>query len=676
MPRVPTYDGTQVGQNTLPQTQLRAPNTPDVAGQQTQQMGQALNQAGQGLGKVAMNMQQQANELRVNDALNRAKEETLRLTFDKDAGYSNLRGINALERPDGKPLTDEYSEALQKQLSALSNGLGNEAQRAAFNANAANILTNFRGDIVRHESKEFETYALSVSEGVQSTALREIGLNWNNPENIDKAVNRIKAETYRQGQLLGKSAEWQESRARELTSKAHLTAIGAALDNNDVLYADGYLKKYSEQMEGDDLLRVRGLITKETDMRVGSQIGQQTFAQFAPAIAVSDYTRLNNIAAGAGVKFEKPEELGTLIKQYSGDITKTLAAAKLGAGEVDKLVKAHGTEWLSHVPKQTRDYVVAATNDFGSGGGRPPKPTLAEMKAQLRERPELANNPLRLKHAEDALEIQYSAVTAAMKQREEDNLDQTYKALYANGGDMTALPAGVRAGIPGDKLGSVLEFARSVAKQGSTVRNNPEAWASVMSLPKDALASMSPAEAYRRYRSQLDDSHLEKLYAKIAEAQNTANDKHLEIITTDNRVKQAAIQADILPSDGKPNGDQTKTFAQFQQMIDERVRQFERSDLAGKRKASSEELQKIIDTVMMDKAFVPRALWFDKERPIALLEEQDQARAYVNVQGEEISLASVPMQQRALISSKLQARGLPVTEQAIAELWVRAGKPK
>jgi soluble lytic murein transglycosylase len=654
---------------------MRSADMPDVAGQQAQQMAQGLGQVGQGLGKVAMNMQQQANELRVNDALNKAKEEALRLAFDKDAGYTNLRGVNALERPDGKPLADEYSEVLQKQLGTLSDGLGNEAQRAAFQANASNILTNFRGDIVRHESKEFETYALSVSEGVQSTALREIGLNWNNPENIDKAVNRIKAETYRQAQLLGKSAEWQEARAREMTSKAHLTALGAALDNNDVLYADGYLKKYGAQMEGDDLLRVRGVITKETDMRVGNQIGQETFARASSRIAPSDYARLENIVTGAGVKFDNPEQLDGLLKEYSGDVVKTLAATKLGSKEVDKLVKAHGANWLANAPKSTQEFVTATANDFGSGGGRPPKPTLAEMKAELRQRPELAGNPLRLKHAEDALEMQYAAMDAAMKQREEDNLDAAYKALYANGGNMAALPAGVRAGIPGTKLNGVLEFARSLSKKGD-VKTDPEAWAAVMSLPKAALAEMTPSEAYRRYRGQLDDQHLEKLYAKIAEAQNTASDKHLEIITTDNRVKQAAIMADILPAEGKPNKDQTKQFAQFQQTIDTRVRQYERNDLQGKRKATSEELQKIIDTVMLDKAFVPRATWFDKQRPVALMDPTDQARAYVEVNGEEITLASVPVQQRALISAKLQARGLPVTEQAVAELWVRAGKPK
>ena len=764
MPRVPTYDTPQVGLNTLPQTQVAAPRMPDVAGQQAQQMGQALMGAGQQLGRVAIDMQQEANQLRVTDALNKAKEQALRLAYDKDVGYLNLKGVNALERPGGKPLTDEYGETLEKELSNITMSLGNDTQRRMFQTNAAAIAQNFRGNIMQHEAKEYETYALSVSEGVQSTALREISLSWNDPASIDKAVNRIKSEVYRQAQLTGKSAEWQEARARQMTSKAHLTALGAALDNNDVLYADGYLKKYGSQMEADDLLRVRGLITKEMDMRVGTTVGQQVFAGFTPAIVPSDYDRLQNIvnAKGApeygnradgtkkgtgflgpmkmqdgsdavateisiGVNIDgKETQIPTLvptltkdevnyllkggqptpeivqkavdhankrikegkspfadgppaldeqIKKFGGDVTKALAAYKLGDKEVSALEKQHGANWLSNAPKNVQEFVTATASEFGAGAGKPPKPTLAEMKAALRQRPELAGNPLRLKHAEDALEIQFNAVAAAAKQREEENLDQVYKALYANGGNIAALAPGMRAAIPGEKLDSVLNFARTLAK-GDTVKNSPEAWAGVMSLPKETLAKMTPVEFYRQFRPVLDDAHLEKGYALLAQAQNAPNEKHLEIITADQRMKQAAIGAGILPAEGKANENEVKQYAQFQQIVDQRVRQFERSDLQGKRKATTEELQRVIDSVLMDKAFVPRTLWFDRERPVALLEEDQQARAYVTVGGEEITLASIPQTQRALIASKLQARGLPVSEQAIAELWVRAGKPK
>lgn len=726
MPRVPITDSFQAAPNTLPQAQATAVQMPDLAGTQAQQLGQGLGQAGQQLGRVALQLQQEANQLRVDDALNQVKEQALRLTFDQEQGYSNLRGINALERPDGRPLADEYGGTLQEAISKVSQGLGNEEQRRAFSAAAGGILTNFRGQITKHEADEFRTYSLSVAEGVQATALREIALSWDNPEAIDAAVLRIRAQTYRQGQMLGKSAEWQEAQVRQMVSTAHKTALAAALDNNDVLYADRYLQKYANQMQADDILNVRGHITKAMDLQVGENIGAQVFASFAPDVQPGDFTRLTGIVMGiesSGRRFDadgkllegpqtrygtakgemqvldgtntdpgfgvkpardnSPDErarvgrdyLAAMLKRYDGDVPKTLAAYNWGPGNLDAALKEHGEQWLSHAPKETRDYVARGAREFGAGMGAARKPTLSEMRLALREQPELAGNPQRLKYAEDRLAIEHKALLDAAKQQEDETLDSAYRSLYANGGDFSALPGSLRTQIPGQKLNSVLEFARQIARDGGVV-HQPEAWAQILTLPRSELAAMSPIDFYRQFRPVLDDSHLEKGYALLENAKGVDKENHLEIITTAQRVKQNAIAAGIIPADEKPSKDETKAFARFNQAIDEQVRQFERVDLQGKRKANSEELQQIIDRALLDKAFVPRSFWFDKEQPLSVLTPEDQSRSYVRVEGEDIALGSIPADQRMTIATKLQARGLPVTEQAIADLWVRAGKPK
>lgn len=298
MPRVPTYDSFQATPNTLPQTRMTMPEMPDVAGQQAQQMGRAMMAGGQQIGQVALDMQQQANQLRVDDALNKAKEAALRLTYDKDVGFTNLRGINALERPDGKPLADEYADTLKRSIDDIAGTLGNDAQRQAFSLRSNDILTSMRGSAIQHEAQEFKTYSLSVSEGIQSTALREIGLNWQNTDAVNSAVERIRAETYRQAQLLGKSAEWQEAQARKMTSNAHKVALLSALEQNDPAYADAYLKKYSGQMDADDILTVRGHVTKAMDAKVGFTAASEVLGKMQPRIQVGEAERAFNIALG------------------------------------------------------------------------------------------------------------------------------------------------------------------------------------------------------------------------------------------------------------------------------------------------------------------------------------------------------------------------------------------
>lgn len=727
MPRVPTYDGLQVAQNRLPQAQLqplnyRAP-VGNAAAQQAQQTGQTLVNAGGQMGKLATAMQDQANQLRVDEALNRLKEETLRLTYDQEVGYDNLKGINALERPDGKPLSDEYSENLMGYISDVERGLGNPIQKAAFARAAQGVLTNFRGQLMRHESNEYQTYALSVSEGVQATALREIALSWNDPETIDKAIKRIKAHTYQQGQLLGKSAEWQHAQARAMASKAHKQALIAALEHNDTLYADAYLNRYAEQMEAEDILAVRSHITEALDLQVGDNIGAEVFASHAPELAPNDFTRLTNVVAwlesrgqdfdadgnpltsSAGAKYamqvmpataknpgfgikpaaeDSPEEynrvgrelLPALVKKYKGDLSKTLAAYNWGTGNVDKAIKKHEEDWLSHAPGETKDYVTGGLAKFGSGSSVGHKPTLAEMKAELRAQPELVNNPKRLKYAEARLESDYKTLKEHNEQIESEALNEAYNELYANGGNFNELPPEVRMAIPGTKLNSLMSFAEKISKNGG-FKHDPEAWAQVLSLPKEVLAGMKPIDFFRQFRPVLDDTHLEKGYALLADAQGEASDKHLEIITTAARVKDAAIQAGILPSKGSPSKDEISNFSILQQTIDEKVRRFEQNDLQGKRKANSQELQSIIDAELMNTVSLPRWYWSDKtDQLVALLDESDMQEAYVTVGDEKIPLVSIPTEQRALITSKLRTRGFPVTEQAIADLWVKAGKPK
>lgn len=298
MPRVPTYDSFQAAPSALPQARISAPELPDVAGQQAQQMGRALAGSGQAFGQIATDMEQQANQLRVDDALNRAKEAALRLTYDKDAGFAALKGVDALQRPNGKPLADEYGENLKRQVDEIAGTLGNPAQRQAFAMHSNDILTSFRGQAIQHEAQEYKTYALSTSEGIQSTALRDIGLNWQNTDAVNSAVDRIRAETYRQAQLLGKSAEWQESQARKLTSNAHKVAMLTALEQNSPAFADAYLKRYAGQMDADDILTVRGHVAKAMDAQVGVAAAADVVTRMQPRIQTGEAERAFNVAVG------------------------------------------------------------------------------------------------------------------------------------------------------------------------------------------------------------------------------------------------------------------------------------------------------------------------------------------------------------------------------------------
>ncbi|MBW8461311.1 transglycosylase SLT domain-containing protein [Acidovorax sp.] len=569
MPRVPTYDSFQAAPSALPQARISAPELPDVAGQQAQQMGRAMAGAGQAMGQMATDMEQQANQLRVDDALNRAKEAALRLAYDKDAGFSALKGVNALQRPDGKPLADEYSENLKRQVDEIAGTLGNPAQRQAFAMHSNDILTSFRGQAIQHEAQEYKTYALSVTEGIQATAKRDIELNWSNPDAVSSAVERIRAETYRQAQLLGKSAEWQEAQARKMTSNGHKVALLSALEQNEPAYADAYLKKYKDQMDGDDYHFVSGHITKEMDNRVGTQVAAEHFAKAAPSFMPSDFDRLVQITMGSesggrrygadgqlltspkGAKGEmqvldgtnkdpgfgvKPaqddspaerarvgrEYLGAMVKRYDGDLAKAWAAYNAGPGALDSALARAAPKaandwkqgnWLADMPAETQAYVAKNLKAYESGQGRAERPTFEQIDNELRADPRLASNPARYKVARDEAARRFEEQTKAIKQRDEEAVATAMRGIIQNGGRFTDLPASVRAAVPPKEVDNLMGFAQKVSKGDDST----SLWLyNDLTSHPEKLAALSDAQffALRRELSEADYKHFSAERAK------------------------------------------------------------------------------------------------------------------------------------------------------------------
>ena len=214
MPRVPTYDTFQQTPAQFQPVSLQ-PASPRVdPGTQATNMGQAVQRLGQAVSDIERDTLKQANQVRVDDALNRALEAEMRLAYDKEAGYTTQRGLAALERKSGKMLADEYGEAFDKALDDIGAGLGNDYQRQAFAQSVAKRRTDFRANAMKHEADEFRTYTLSVREGTITNQVQRIGLNYANPEVIDDAIGSIRAATYDAATLQGRSATWADAQAR------------------------------------------------------------------------------------------------------------------------------------------------------------------------------------------------------------------------------------------------------------------------------------------------------------------------------------------------------------------------------------------------------------------------------------------------------------------------------
>lgn len=248
MPRVPTYDNFQTRPGLPSQVEARVPNAPDVAGRQMSQMGQAVQGLGGEVGRIALDMQQQANQVKLNDAMNKAMQAQLRLTFDPAEGYTRLRGDAALTRPDGKALPNEFDEKLGKSLDEIEGALGNEAQKTAFRQQAGQLRAQFQGKVTAHMAKEFGDYQVSVQDGTIATARDQMALAWGDAGAVQQSTNAIKAAVAEKGRLQGWSAQQVEAGMREVLSPGHASVVASAVDAGKLDYAREYFKQVGAEL--------------------------------------------------------------------------------------------------------------------------------------------------------------------------------------------------------------------------------------------------------------------------------------------------------------------------------------------------------------------------------------------------------------------------------------------
>lgn len=283
MPRVPTLDAPSVVNNTTAGQRFSAPQmadpvAPNGARFNTQpqdirvdtsgvRAAQGLNETiGDGLNKMAnvamkaqMEAVEQANQIKINDALNKATQARLALTYDPEQGYVHLQGNAAIERPDNRSLDAEYTERFADSIAEIEKSLGNDKQRAIFREKAGNLMVQFQGGIMQHVAKEYAAHAISVQEGTIATNIGRMALEYGNPEAVADSVNAIKAATAQEGKLRGWSAKQIEAAMVENLSRGHSAVIQSTIDQMPE-YAKTYFDIHKAEFTPTDRLAAQRLV--------------------------------------------------------------------------------------------------------------------------------------------------------------------------------------------------------------------------------------------------------------------------------------------------------------------------------------------------------------------------------------------------------------------------------
>jgi soluble lytic murein transglycosylase len=661
MARVPLSQGPTVADQPLPGAYQRSSASPDLlgaAGRQDQQLGAAAVGVGTEVQHIQNQLVDQANAARVDDAVNKASEIAMRLQHDPKEGFKSLTGYDALERPQGLPLADEYSQKLQKSVDEIGAGLGNDRQRQMFGMKANNIVTGFRGHAMIHAGQQLKDYTLSVKEATVSNAQNALTLNFTDPGNVQTQVTRIRAAieggqdengVFIPGaaQMQGKSAAWAKEKSAEAISAAHGGAVKSALEQGNVNLAKAYFDHYSKQMTAKDVLAVQGTLQRDYDTRQGMTIGNEVFEEVKPKIVPSDFGRLTSLVVGAesggrrfgvdgklltsakgaqgemqvmpatakapgyGVKPAadgSPDELArvgrdylaAMVKEFKGDVPKALAAYNAGPGAVDDAVKAGGADWLAKLPKETQAYVAGITSKFGTGGGAPEKPTLAELHEDVERRLGAGASPMAIKTAKDQVTQRFTDQEKAVKQRADETKARAMQLLVQNGGKYGELPASIRNALatnaPGE-IDNVMNFGARVAKGDDTT--NPAVYLRLSNAA--VIGKMTEAELYglRGELSESDFKHFSNERNRIMTGTTTNGPGELNTAAIRNTLDQRLRELKIDPSPKDDGGDDAARVGSIRRFVDTQLLALQRD--AGK-KFNDAETVKAIDQLITNKA--------------------------------------------------------------------------
>lgn len=719
MPTVPVYNGPRIGTRGLPASRARTtravPQLPDVAGQQASNVGRALTALGRTTTAIAVDQAREANQARFDDAANRAKEAALQLRYDRQAGFTNLRGVDALSRPDGKALGDEYRDRLRESLNAIEADLGTDVQRSAFGRFRNDLERQFYTDAVRHEAQQLQNYQLSVSQGIQSTALREVSLSWADAQATDLALNRIKTEVQREAQLLGKSPEWADARTMELTSQAHREALRQAIDAKQLDYADAYLNRYAADMDAGDLIDVREAINSERETLLAygvgnliadsneprgafdaafealirqesrgrqfdkngnvltSSAGALGIAQIMPGTGPEaaklaglpwDANRLRSDAAynrALGAAYFRKQ-----LQDNNGDLARAYAAYNAGPGRLReglKRAEQAGTPgaWLQYMPKETQDYVRINTRRYqeNMARGKSMRP-MAELDRELRSNPLVQQNPEIYEKARRQMERRYGDRARELKQQSEQVESVALQAILENGGDYDAIPQAIRDQLPPDRVTSVMAFADKIREHGDV--ETDDAVYAKLAANTDKLRNLTD-DQFTALRLSLSERDFRYFARKRGEGASSSDDwRALDSGAVNRNVNQwlNVLRIDPTPPEGKKAAARVGAVRRF---VDRAL--LDAQQAAG-RKFTDAEVAAYIDRLFQTRAASRDVLFED-----GLLGMLDLRHGITSERLLEMDPRDIPDDMRKGIEAGLRADGIdePTDEQIIHEFW-------
>lgn len=278
MPNVPIYSTSTVAPTGLPDFRQRAPEFKDPNGMQLRTVGEGMANLGGDLTKVMIAEQEEANKLRVQDAMN----TLIRQRTDLRAQASQLRGRDALERPDGMSLPDEFGKKFDEISEKLATSLGNDAQRRVFAQQAGQAGLVLRDSLSSYMLEQQRVFRDDTDKATIRTAVGQAVALWNDPTVRDESINAIRTAVESQAAANGWDSKTREAALVDAMSPMHAGIMKTMIANNAPGAAREYYERNSAQMTVQDRMNLQGVLKSANEAMTANTAADEVWAAIGP----------------------------------------------------------------------------------------------------------------------------------------------------------------------------------------------------------------------------------------------------------------------------------------------------------------------------------------------------------------------------------------------------------
>ena len=216
---------------------------------------------------------------------------------------------------------------------------------------------------------------------------------------------------------------------------------------------------------------------------------------------------------------------------------------------------------------------------------------------------------------------------------------------------------------------NALKILADRKRSGQAAKQDDEVWLKFTSMAPGAIARMDEAELITNYKPHLSPENWDTASRRWQAARNAAmgNPEHMtkikDELTFEQRFADTVRSSGILPKDktiGSLKGDNAGMVSKLRQAAADDVLAYKRS--SGKDYVPPEEVQRIINKRVLQTVFVDNPWWYDKEKPLAALSEEEKAKAYIPIK-------KIPAPDVVKIKNYARSLGVNVSERQIERAY-------